>query len=323
MQAVSVTRPAAGAITALTLAVVGLTVIGLTVASPVARADEERPINVFAVANAPGMVTVYWDYYGDDHYYFVVEDQSSGRYTEADRDKRGMSLLGLQPNTTYNFHVCAVYLWNRVCSSEDGGGYARVTTPPSQPPPPPPPPPAGGSGGSSGGSVTIPAASAATNVRVTALNAKSVSVTWQTGPWPQGTFNHSIRVVCSEEANNANRCEPAGSLPLSATSLQINRLQTGTRYRVTVCKMIGWNAPTGHSYHETCTGRVVFEMQPPPVVERSRCVETGLCEAPPVVEPYRDYCQMIGSCGAASPSPAPAAPAVTRSGRSCLLTGAC
>src|SRR5262245_6682041 len=105
MQAVQVRRVAASAIMAVSLAVVGL-----SVASPAARADQEPPVNVRAVANAPGMVTVYWDILGDDQYYFVVEEQSAGLAGQPDRDKRGWSVMGLQANHTYRFHVCAVYL---------------------------------------------------------------------------------------------------------------------------------------------------------------------------------------------------------------------
>src|SRR5262245_29063247 len=103
MQAVQVKRAAASAVLAVALAVVAL-----GVASPAAHADQEPPINVYAVANAPGMVTVYWDILGNDHYWFVVEEQSSGLGSQADRDKRGLSLGNLQPSHTYRFHVCAV-----------------------------------------------------------------------------------------------------------------------------------------------------------------------------------------------------------------------
>jgi hypothetical protein len=297
---------------------VAVATFGLTGPSPVARADQERPINVFAISNqTPGMVSVYWDYYGDDHYGFVVEDPSAGLISPPlDVDKRGLSLMGLTPNTTYNFHVCAVYLWNRVCSSEDGGGYATVTTPAVQTPPPPPPPP-NNNGGSSGEPKRMPDSPLPSNVRVTALTATSINVTWQTRPWPEGTRDHSLRVSCVDDWTNAPCPPPAGRpIPLTATSLQITGLDTGTRYRVSVCKMFDWSdLHSPAKYHETCSFPVVFEMQAPQAVQRDRCVETGTCVIPPAAETRRDGCEFTGSCGAPPP-------AQTRS-TGCQLTGTC
>jgi hypothetical protein len=83
MQAAKVKRIAASAIMAVTLAVVAL-----TVASPAARADQEPPVNVRGIANSPGMVTIYWDIYGDDHYGFLVEEQSVGFVNPADSSSK-------------------------------------------------------------------------------------------------------------------------------------------------------------------------------------------------------------------------------------------
>lgn len=107
---------------------------------------DEKPINVFAFPNSPGMITLVWEHSGEDVYHFVVEQESPYAYWFPDRDKRGWTVLGLEPNRTYRYHVCAVYDYNRVCSDEDGGDWVSVTTfpPEQQPTPPPPPPPSPG-----------------------------------------------------------------------------------------------------------------------------------------------------------------------------------
>jgi hypothetical protein len=99
---------------------------------------DEQPSNVSAFANAPGMITLTWEHGGEDVYWFVVEQESPYTFWPADRDKRGWSVLGLQPNHTYRYRVCAVYEYHRECSD----GWVSVTTfPPEQHPGTPPPPP--------------------------------------------------------------------------------------------------------------------------------------------------------------------------------------
>ena len=102
----------------------------------------EQPFNVVAFPNAPGMITLTWDHSGEDVYWFVVEQETPYTYWLPDRDKRIWSVLGLEPDHTYRYRVCAVYDYNRVCSDEGGVGWVSVTTfPPEQQPVPPPPPP--------------------------------------------------------------------------------------------------------------------------------------------------------------------------------------
>jgi hypothetical protein len=102
----------------------------------------EQPFNIVAFPNAPGMITLTWNHSGEGVYWFVVEQESPYTYWLPDRDKRIWSVLGLEPNHTYRYRVCAVYDYNRVCSDESGIGWVSVTTfPPEQPPVPPPPSP--------------------------------------------------------------------------------------------------------------------------------------------------------------------------------------
>ena len=117
----------------------------------VAADDDEKPENVVAFPNSPGMITITWTHSGDDVYWFVLEQESPAAVTPMDRDKRGWSVPYLEPSRTYRYRVCAVYTFHRKCSDEDGAGLVSVTTlPPQAPggggssggaPPPPPPPP--------------------------------------------------------------------------------------------------------------------------------------------------------------------------------------
>ncbi|MEU8260354.1 AbfB domain-containing protein [Micromonospora sp. NPDC048999] len=93
----------------------------------------ERPVNVEAFPNAPGAITITWNHSGEGVYWFVVEQQSPPAYWTPDRDKRTWTITGLTPSTTYNYRVCAVYDYNRVCSDEAGTGYTSVTTMPPAP----------------------------------------------------------------------------------------------------------------------------------------------------------------------------------------------
>jgi hypothetical protein len=127
------------------------TILGITLgalllsvgASPAAADGSERPILNAAYANAPGAITLAWTHSGIDVYAFAVEE-ASGAFVFADAGKRVWTVVGLQPNTTYRFRVCAVYDYNDlVCSDEGGVGYAPVTTmPPEAPRPTPRPNPA-------------------------------------------------------------------------------------------------------------------------------------------------------------------------------------
>jgi hypothetical protein len=101
----------------------------------------EQPI-VVAYPNAPGWITLTWNHSGEGVYWFVVEQESPYTFWLPDRDKRIWTVMGLEPNHTYRYRVCAVYDLNRVCSDEGGAGWVSVTTfPPEQHPVSPPPPP--------------------------------------------------------------------------------------------------------------------------------------------------------------------------------------
>jgi hypothetical protein len=112
----------------------------ITFGTGTAAADgDKKPTIIRAFPNAPGMITLEWVHSGDDVFWFVVEQEAPFAFWTLDRDKRIWSVAGLEPNTTYRYRVCAVYDFNRVCSDEDGVGYASIPTmPPEQPPPPPP-----------------------------------------------------------------------------------------------------------------------------------------------------------------------------------------
>lgn len=118
---------------------------GLLLFAGTAAADgPEGPSNVVAFANAPGAITIAWDHPGDGVYWFVIEQESPFGVVTPDRDKRAWTVLGLEPNRTYRYLVCAVYEFHRECADQ----YAAATTHPAPPPPgrapggtPPPPPP--------------------------------------------------------------------------------------------------------------------------------------------------------------------------------------
>ena len=98
----------------------------------VAADDDEKPDNVVAFPNSPGMITLTWTHSGDDVYWFVLEQESPAAGTQVDRDKRVWSVPNLEPSRTYRYRVCAVYAFHRKCSDEDGAGLASVTTLPPQ-----------------------------------------------------------------------------------------------------------------------------------------------------------------------------------------------
>ena len=110
--------------------------------APVAADEDEKPDNVVAFPNSPGMITLTWTHSGEDVYWFVLEQESPAAVAQVDRDKRVWSVPDLEPSRTYRYRVCAVFAFRRKCSDEDGAGLASVTTLPR--------PPSGG-GGSAGG----------------------------------------------------------------------------------------------------------------------------------------------------------------------------
>lgn len=132
-------------------AIVILMAVLLPLLEGMVSAQDEKPSNVRAFPNAPGMITIVWDHSGKDVYWFVLEQESPPAVNQMDRDKRAWSVLGLQPSRTYRYQICAVYAYHRKCSSEDGIGYVSVTTmppervgggapPPTTPSTPPPGP---------------------------------------------------------------------------------------------------------------------------------------------------------------------------------------
>lgn len=117
----------------------------LPVGAGTATADgDEKPVIISWYPNAPGMITIEWVHSGEGVYWFVVEQEEPFAFWPTPHaDTRIWSVSGLQPSTTYRYRVCAVYDFNRVCSDEDGVGYASITTlPPQQAQQPPPPQPA-------------------------------------------------------------------------------------------------------------------------------------------------------------------------------------
>jgi alpha-L-arabinofuranosidase B-like protein len=93
----------------------GLAAAALVHAHPAAAYGSEAP-SLGAFANAPSWVTLSWSHSGSGVYYFVIEQESPYGVTYADADKRAWTVTGLSANTTYRYHVCAVYDYNRVCS---------------------------------------------------------------------------------------------------------------------------------------------------------------------------------------------------------------
>jgi hypothetical protein len=127
------------------VALFGLSTLPWLRISTASAVGTEKPVNVVAFANAPGMITITWDHSGEGVFFFVVEQKEPFPPALPDRDKRIWSISGLQPNHTYFFHVCAVYDFNRKCSDEDGVGFVAVSTRPPEatsprPAPAPPPP---------------------------------------------------------------------------------------------------------------------------------------------------------------------------------------
>jgi hypothetical protein len=120
----------------------------LLAASPVAAEEDEKPTNVVAFPNSPGMITLTWSHSGEDVFWFILEQEAPAAVLQVDQDKRTWSVPNLEPSRTYRYRVCAVFAYSRKCSDEDGVGFASVTTLPR--------PPSGG--GSAGGAPPPPAA---------------------------------------------------------------------------------------------------------------------------------------------------------------------
>jgi hypothetical protein len=127
--------------------VVALGYLLLLAVSPAAADENEKPENVIAFPNSPGMITLTWTHSGEDVFWFVLEQESPPAVLQVDQDKRAWTVPNLEPGRTYRFRVCAVYAYSRKCSDEDGGGLASVTTPPRAP----------GGSGSPGGAPPAPA----------------------------------------------------------------------------------------------------------------------------------------------------------------------
>ena len=111
-----------------------LTVL-LFVASPSVKAQEAPIVKV--QPNAPGWISIYWEHTGEDVGYFVIE-RWEPPYTAtpvlfAQSLNRTDSVIdkNLTANTTYKYHVCAVYEASRTCSD-----WVNATTLPTPPTPP-------------------------------------------------------------------------------------------------------------------------------------------------------------------------------------------
>jgi hypothetical protein len=125
----------------------GLALLALGSVATSAQA-QEKPI-ISLRANAPGWITVYWEHTGKDVYYFVIERQDPP-YSDNNilfvgkgyNNTDSLTDKNLRADTTYNYHVCAVYAYNRACSD-----WQSARTMPAPPP---------SSGGSSGGKSSPP-----------------------------------------------------------------------------------------------------------------------------------------------------------------------
>jgi hypothetical protein len=129
------------------MALAALGCVLLLGASPVAADEDEKPTNVVAFPNSPGMITLTWTHSGEDVFWFVLEQEAPAAVLQVDRDKRAWTVPSLEPSRTYRYRVCAVFAYSRKCSDEDGAGLACVTSLP---------PPAPGGGGSAGGAPPPP-----------------------------------------------------------------------------------------------------------------------------------------------------------------------
>jgi hypothetical protein len=97
-------------------------------ASPVAADENEKPTNVVAFPNAPGMIAITWTHSGQDVFWFVLEQEAPAAVLQVDQDKRTWSVPNLEPGRAYRYRVCAVFAYSRKCSDEDGVGFANMTT---------------------------------------------------------------------------------------------------------------------------------------------------------------------------------------------------
>jgi hypothetical protein len=80
----------------------------------IARADDhEQPVGVYAISDAPRVVTVYWIHSGDGVFRFDIEEKTTNKGTTVDCPcgfgSEQKSIGDLQPSTPYQFRVCAVY----------------------------------------------------------------------------------------------------------------------------------------------------------------------------------------------------------------------
>ena len=107
--------------------VVALGYLLLLAVSAAAADENEKPENVIAFPNSPGMITLTWTHSGEDVFWFVLEQESPPAVLQVDQDKRAWTVPNLEPGRTYRFRVCAVYAYSRKCSDEDGGGRWRFT----------------------------------------------------------------------------------------------------------------------------------------------------------------------------------------------------
>ena len=111
------------------LAAIIVVLVGLLLAGGhIARADDhEQPVAVYAISDAPRVVTVYWIHSGDGVFRFDIEEKTTNKATTVDCPcgfGPGQKSIGeLQPNTPYQFRVCAVYDTDRACSD-----YTSVKT---------------------------------------------------------------------------------------------------------------------------------------------------------------------------------------------------
>lgn len=213
----------------------GMLISLLVAGSRTAAADgDEAPATVIAIANAPGMVTLYWNHTGEGVYGFVVEQEVPFAARILDADKRIWSVVGLEAGRTYHYRVCAVFDYNRVCSD-----WKPVTTPL---PPPPPPSSSGSSGGSSSGA-RLPAAVATPKLRATVVNAAQVNLDWDLPPSGSVALTHG---TLYRDGTAIYEALQEGNFDADYTD--VNRRQN-TTYRYTFCF-------AGPAFGERCSAEV-------------------------------------------------------------------
>jgi hypothetical protein len=128
----------------------------LLLGTSTAAADHGGPHPAaWAFGNAPGCVSVNWDYPPDSFvaYFTVTRENPYWVWDPISAEQRNFPDCGLQPSTTYRYRVCAFYYDGSVACS--GPDWAEgITLAPNVHLPPPPP----RSGGSSGDTSPPPAA---------------------------------------------------------------------------------------------------------------------------------------------------------------------